>query len=284
MLGADAAGEVAVLGEGVSGLRVGDRVIVVPGFPTDPDHYDVYPAPNAPSFTLPGLGLWGSYAQYMEVPARFLVADETGLSPEEAATLPIVLGTAVRGVKEAGGVSAGDNVLVHAGASGSGSMQIQVAKALGARVATTVRDDAKASLAQQIGADLVVNTRDDDFVARITEWSDGGADVVIDNLGGDVLPKSIEAARPGGTVVAFGFAAGTQVAFDVRNLFFPSKKVVGSMASDKRDLAWGLAQVRAGRIRPVLDRTLPLREAAEAHRLISRNQVAGNLALLPWAA
>ena len=140
-------------------------------------------------------------------------------------------------------------------------------------------------MATSIGADLIINTTQDDLIHRTKEWTGGrGADVVIDNLGGDVLAKSIEAVKPMGTVVAFGFAAGPQVSFDIRRLFFAQKQLRGSMASDLEDLQWGLEHVRAGRIRPLVDRTLPLSEAAEAHRLISTNQVAGNLVLLPWAA
>lgn len=285
VLGADAVGEVAELGTGVADLKAGDRVIVVPGFPTDAADYDIHPATLAPSFTLPGLGQWGGYAQFIEVPARFVVKDDTGLPAEQAATLPVVLATSVRAVKEAGQVKSGDRVLVQAGASGSGSMQIQVAKALGAKVATTIRGEAKRSLVESLGADLVVDSAKQDLVEAVSAWTDGkGADVVIDNLGGDVLAKSIKAAKPGGTIVAYGFAAGPEVGFDVRDLFFPQKRLVGTMASERSDLEWGLEQVRAGRIKPVLDRALPLSEAAEAHRLLAGNKVQGNIVLLPWAA
>ncbi len=84
-------------------------------------------------------------------------------------------------------------------------------------------------------------------------------------------------------MVAFGFVAGTEVTFDIRNFFFAQKQLRGSMASDLEDLKWGLEQVREGRIKPLLDQVLPLNQAAEAHRLISTNQVAGNIVLLPWA-
>jgi NADPH:quinone reductase-like Zn-dependent oxidoreductase len=219
------------------------------------------------------------------VPARFLVKDETGLKPEEVATLPVVLATAVRAVKEVGAVKTGDKVLVQAGASGSGSMQIQVAKALGAEVATTVRDDAKGEYAKALGADLVINTRNEDLVERIKEWTDGrGVDVVIDNLGGDALSNSIQAARATGTIVAFGFAAGPEVTFDIRSLFFEQKQLKGSMASDKSDMEYGLKLVKEGKIKPLLDHTLPLSSAAEAHRLIANNEVKGNIVLLPWTA
>ena len=285
ILGADAAGEVAALGVGVTGFEIGERVIPMPGFPTDEQEWGVRPAATASSFTLPGLGLPGTYAQYVEIPAPWVLKDNTGLPPEQVATLPMVLATSVRAVKEVGQVKAGDKVLVHAGASGSGSMHIQVAKALGAEVAATVRSDAKGEFARQAGADLVINTRQEDFVERVREWTGGlGADVVIDNLGGDVLPQSIDAARPLGVIVVYGFVAGTETTFDIRNFFFAQKQLRGSMAGDIEDLRWGLEQVRLGRIKPLLDQAFPLEEAAEAHRLIATNQVAGNLVLLPWAA
>ena len=163
-------------------------------------------------------------------------------------------------------------------------MQIQVAKALGAEVASTARGDNGVRVARKAGADLVINTSNEDFVERVQAWSGGGADVVIDTLGGDELAKSIDAARALGVIVAFGFSAGTEATFNVQSFFFGQKKLRGSMASDIEDLKWGLEQVKAGRIKPILDRTLPLREAAQAHKLIANNQVKGNLVLLPWAA
>ncbi len=285
ILGADAAGEVFRPGKGVTNFEIGERVIVVPGYPQKEEDYDIYPASQAPSFGLPGLHIPGTYAQYIEVPARFLLKDETGLTPAEAATLPVALATAVRAVKEVAGVKAGDSVLVQAGASGSGSMQIQVAKALGARVATTIRNASKADIVREIGADLVINTSNEDLVERVKEWTDGrGADVVIDNLAGDVFATSIAAAKATGVIVAFGFAAGPEVKFDIRSLFFEQKEIKGSMASDKRDMEFGLQLVSDGKIRPLLDRTMPLSEAADAHRLVANNEVIGSIALLPWAA
>ena len=284
ILGADAVGEVFELGRGAAGFEVGERVFVAPGYPADDAEAGIRPTVTAPSFVLPGLHTGGTYAQYIEVPARAVVKDTTGLSPEQGASLPVVLATAVHAVKGVGAVKAGDKVLVHAGASGSGSMMIQVAKALGAEVAATVRDEAKGAFAREIGADPVINTMTEDFVERVKEWSDGaGADVVIDNLGGGVLAKSIEAAKAMGVIVAFGFAAGPDVAFDIRSLFFAQKQLKGTMASDIEDLEWGLEQVKAGTIKPLLDRALPLKDAAEAHRLVAGNAVKGSIVLLPWA-
>ncbi len=284
VLGADALGEVADLGEGVTGFEIGERVVPVGNYPQNEEDYDFTPLGSAPSVGVLGLHFPGTYAQYMEMPARWVLKDRSGLKPEELATLPMVLFTAVRAVKVVGEVKAGDRVLVTAGASGTGSMAIQVAKALGAEVATTVRDNAKGEYAKSLGADLVINTGEEDFVERVKEWTDGrGADVVIDNLGGTVLPTSIDAVKTLGIVVAFGFVAGTEVTFDIRNFFFGQKQLRGTMFGDVDDFNWGMGQVVEGRIKPLLDHTLPLSQAAEAHRQISNNQVMGNIVLLPWA-
>ena len=284
ILGADAAGEIAELGEGVTDLQIGERIIVAPGYPQKKEELHIRPTLFAPSFALPGLHISGTYTQYMEVPAYAVLKDKTGLKPEEVATLPVVLATAVHSVKEIGQVKRGDKVLIHSGASGSGSMLIQMAKALGAEVATTVRNDNKAVFAKKLGADMVINTRKEDFVQQVKDWTGGlGADVVIDNLSGDVLAKSIEAAKPRGVIVAYGFAAGPQVSFDIRQLFFTEKKLLGSMASDIEDLQYGLQLIKEGRVRPILDQALPLSRAAEAHRLLATSKVTGNIVLLPWA-
>ncbi len=284
ILGADAVGEVAELGRGVTGLQVGDRVIPASAFPTNPEEYDVTPMALAPSWKLMGLHRPGTYAQYIEVPARFAVKDNTDLTAEELATLPMVVFTTVRAARVVGEVKAGDRVLVTAGASGTGSMAIQVARALGAEVATTIRDDNKAEFVKSIGADLVINSQRENLVERVMEWTGGrGADVVLDNVGGAPFAQSIDAVKAQGIVVAYGFMAGTEVTFNIRNFFFGQKQIRGTGFGDMQDFEWGLEQLRAGRIKPLLDRALPLSRAAEGHRLVSNSQVFGNIVLLPWA-
>ena len=164
------------------------RVIVAPGFPSDPAEWDITPENEAPSYFPTGTYGWGGYAQYMEVPARWVIRDETDLAPGGLATMPLVLVTAVHAVKTLGGVGPGSRVLVQAGASGSGSMAIQVAKALGADVITTVSTDKKAALARSIGADEVVRYRDADVSATVRGWAGrDGIDVVIDPVGGTTM-------------------------------------------------------------------------------------------------
>lgn len=284
VLGSDAAGEVEAIGDGVTKFRIGDRVIPMPGYPLSRDEDGYRPLSAAPSYAVLGVLQWGTYAQYVSVPERWVVRDTTGLAPELVATLPMVVTTAVRAVKVVGEVRKGDRVLILAGASGTGSMAIQVAKALGAHVAATVRSARKADFVRQLGAELVIDTTRDEMVPKVLEWTGGkGADVAIDNLGGDFTGKSLAAVRRQGVVVSIGFVAGLDVSFNVRDFFFAQKQLRGSLMGSPEDLAWGLEQVRAGKIRPLLDRVIPLTEAHLAHQQMAASEVVGNLVLNPWA-
>ena len=135
-------------------------------------------------------------------------------------------------------------------------MHVQVAKALGAQVAVTVRDDVKGEYVKSLGADLVINIRNEDVVEKVKAWSGGqGADVAIDNVGGEDFSQVIEAVRPFGIIVAYGFTAGAEVNFDIKDFFFTQKQLRGTIFSDPEDLEWGLEQVRTGKIKAALDRT-----------------------------
>ena len=282
VLGSDAVGEVVEIGAGVSGFSLGERVVPMPGYPLNGADPDFHPMSAAPSYAIAGIMSWGAYAEYMQVPAGWLLKDDTGLSAEQLATLPMVVVTGVRAVKEVGGVKAGDTVLVHAGGSGTGSMNLQIAKALGARVATTVNSDAKAELARQLGADLIIHSQREDFVAATRDWTAGrGVDVVIDNLGGDVLARSIDAARATGTVVAMGFVQGLELKLNIRSFVFSQRRLLGSLMGDVADMRFGLDLIRQGKVRAVLDQVIPLAEAARAHQLLADGKVLGNLVLKP---
>src|SRR5262249_5130144 len=150
------------------------------------------PENEAPSYFPTGTFQWGGYAQFMEVSARWVLADDTGLPSEQLATIPLVLVTAVHAVKTLGQVRAGHRVLVQAGAAGTGSMAIQVAKALGATVIATVSDAAKAKLARELGADATIDYRAGsvaDAVLGLT--SREGVDLVFDPVGGTSLADSL---------------------------------------------------------------------------------------------
>jgi NADPH:quinone reductase-like Zn-dependent oxidoreductase len=284
VLGMDAVGEVAAVGEDVTRFKVGERVIAMPGYPADPKEYNVRPAALASSFSFRGLQLPGSYAQYIVVPQEFVLRDTTGLPVEAVATLPVPLLTAISAVQIVGEVQAGNFVLVHAGGSATGLMSIQVARALGAKVATTVRSKESAELAAGAGADLVINTRDSDFNDAISKWTGGtGVDVAIDSLGGSTFEKTIDATKVRGIIVAMGFMSGTEVKFDIRKFFFAQKQIRGSLNADIEEFAGWLDRVRNGAIKPIVDSALPLNQADKAHERVAQNTAKGGVVLLPWA-
>lgn len=285
VLGSDAAGIVEALGEGVTSFSPSERVIPMPGYPLEDADTEVRPISLAPSYAIRGIVEWGAYAQFMSVPERWLVRDETGLSPEEAATLPMAVVTTVRAVRNVGQVKDGDHVLVHAGASGTGSMAIQVAKALGAKVAATVRSQEKAYFVQSLGAELVISLTDDDFVEKTKAWTAGrGVDVAIDNLGGEIFSRTLDALRPGGRLVSVGMVTGLEATIQLRPFFFAQKEIRGTLMGDVDDLKWGLDRVREGKIRPVLDRTYDLDDIAKAHADLAAGVALGNIVVRPWGS
>ena len=283
VLGSDAAGIVEAVGAGVTKFRPGDRVIPMPGYPLDAADADKTPISAAPSYVIRGIAEWGAYAQFMTVPERWVVADRTGLDPALVATFPMALVTAVRALRTVGDVKAGNTVLVHAGASGTGSTAIQVARALGARVAATVRSPAKADFVRDLGAELVVSLDAPDHVALIRQWAGGdGVDVVLDNLGGQAFTSGLDCLAPLGRLVSMGMVMGLEATFPLRPFFFAQKQIRGTLMGDVDDLEWGFEHVRTGAIRPQLDRAFPLVEAAAAHTRLAEGAALGNLVLLPW--
>jgi NADPH:quinone reductase-like Zn-dependent oxidoreductase len=160
------------------------------------------------------------------------------------------------------------------------SAAIQIAKLFGARVITTVGSDAKAERARALGADDVVNYATQDFVAEVKRLTGKrGADVVIEHVGGDVMSKSVLAAGAGGRIVTCGATAGFTPAIDLRHVFFRQVEILGSTMGPKGALFGILEHVKAGRLKAVVDRVLPLWEAREAHRVIEAREVFGKVVL-----
>lgn len=281
VMGADVVGTVAAVGPNVDGFPEGQRVIVAPGYPVDPNDWDFEPVNQAPSYLVTGTLVWGGYAEYMNAPARFVVADPTDLPHDQLATVPLCLVTAVHAVKTLGRVGPGSKVLIQAGASGSGSMCIQVAKALGATVITTVGSPEKVETAKMAGADEVIQYRDEDQVERVNILTEGrGVNVVIDNVGADVLEANLKSLRVGGTMVNFGLVSGYKAQIDLRRFFFSQHTLKGSMMGTMDEFCTGLRLLQDGKIKPILDRTYPLQDAASAHAYIDSRRVRGNVVLV----
>jgi NADPH:quinone reductase-like Zn-dependent oxidoreductase len=282
VMGADVAGTVAAVGTDVTGWRKGDSAIVAPGYPIDPEDWDLRPENHAPSFEVTGTHTWGGNAEYVRAPSQFVLRDETELPMEQVAAMPLVLMTAVHAVDTLGEVRAGSRVLVQAGASGSGNACIQVAKALGAHVAATVGSAEKIATATEAGAELVINYNERSFADEVLEWAEGlGVDTVIDNVGGSVFEDNLRALRPGGIFVNFGLVGGIEAKINFRDLFFRRHQLRGSFMGSMEELKQGLAMLREGKVKALVDRTYPLRDVAEAHRYIESRAVRGKVVLIP---
>jgi NADPH:quinone reductase-like Zn-dependent oxidoreductase len=179
-----------------------------------------------------------------------------------------------------GAVKPGQTVLVQAAGSGVSSAAIQIAKMLGARVLATTSTDDKAERARQLGADAVINYSTHDFVAECKRLTDKrGVDVVIEHVGGEVFARSILAAAWGGRVVTCGATTGFSSTLDLRHVFFRQVEVLGSTMGSKGDLFGVLRLVEEGKLRPVIDRVLPLWSAVEAHRLLEERRAFGKIVL-----
>jgi NADPH:quinone reductase-like Zn-dependent oxidoreductase len=202
------------------------------------------------------------------------------LSFIDAAALPLVFLTAWQMVVRKGGVIPGQTVLVQAAGSGVSTAAIQIAKLFGARVIATTGSDAKADRARALGSDHVINYETNDFVAECKKLTGKlGVDLVIEHVGGDVFVKSILATRWGGRVVTCGATAGFTPTLDLRHIFFRQVEVLGSTMGSKGDLFSILALVEEGKLKPVVDRVLPLWSAALAHRVLEERKAFGKVVL-----
>jgi NADPH:quinone reductase-like Zn-dependent oxidoreductase len=224
------------------------------------------------------------------VPAGQVLPVPRGLSVEQAAALPEVACTVWSMVFDssgAGRLQPGETLLVHGGSSGIGTMAIQLAVALGSRVLVTVGSEAKADFCRSIGAEVAVNYRDEDFVARVRDA--GGADVVLDNMGAAYLGRNIEVLKPDGRLVVLGMQGGRTGELDL-GLLMAKRGTVHSAglrarsAPDKARVVaatgehvWPL--VEQGAVRPVIDRVVPFEDAAAAHRAVDASEHIGKVLL-----
>jgi putative PIG3 family NAD(P)H quinone oxidoreductase len=234
----------------------------------------------------------GGYAERVSVDARHLLPIPKGLSLAEAASLPENVLTVYANLIEHGGLQAGETVLVHGGNSGIGAMTIQMAKAIfndrgGAYVIATARGAAKCAYARGLGADLVIDSEAQDFVEPVK--AAGGADVVLDIVGGDFVAKNFACVNMKGRIVQVGFGKSSTVEIDLRRIMAKQAVLTGSMlrprsADEKARLTeavrmrvWPL--IESGLIKPILAKTVPFSQAAEAHRWMDAGDHCGKVVL-----
>lgn len=264
--GLEVSGTVAEVADGVSGIAVGDEVCAL----------------------IDG----GGYAEAVAVPSTQVLPVPKRVSLADAAGLPEVVCTVWSNVFMTANLQPGETLLVHGGSSGIGTMAIQLAKALGARVAVTAGSAEKLDACRALGADVAISYKDEDFVERVREETDGrGADVVLDNMGAKYLGRNVDALATAGRLVVIGLMGGRKGELDLGTLLSKRGAVIATSlrarpAEEKaaivaavREHVWPL--VEDGTVRPVIHQTYPLAEAAQAHRDMEASGHIGKLLLLP---
>lgn len=259
--GLEASGTVVAVGDGVAGLSVGDQVCAL----------------------LPG----GGYAEYVATPAAHCLPVPKGLSLKEAACLPETFFTVWSNVFTRGGLKAGERFLIHGGSSGIGTTAIQLAKAFGARVFVTAGSDDKCAACIALGAEKAINYKDEDFVAVMK--SEGGADLILDMVGGDYIPRNIKTLANDGRLVQIAFLQGAVTELNFAMMMMKRLTITGStlrpqsdlakarIAQDLREQVWPLIEV--GKVAPVMDSTFELADAMGAHTRMESSGHIGKIVL-----
>jgi NADPH:quinone reductase-like Zn-dependent oxidoreductase len=280
-LGADIAGEIDALGPGARGAKPGDKVVVAPATSCGTCEACLSGRDNlCRQYAILGEHTQGGYSRHVVVPDVNVLPYPGSLTYPQAAALPLVFLTAWQMLVDRAEVRPGQWVLVQAAGSGVSTAAIQIAKLFGARVIATTSSDAKAEQARALGADHVINYATQDFVAEVKRLTDKrGADIVVDHVGGEVIAKSIVAAASGGCVVTCGATAGFEPKIDLRHIFFRQVRILGSTMGSRGRLFPILAHAREGKLKPVVDRVLPLWEAREGHRVLEAREAFGKVVL-----
>ena len=259
--GLEASGTVVAVGDGVAGLSVGDQVCAL----------------------LPG----GGYAEYVATPAAHCLPVPEGLSLKEAACLPETFFTVWSNVFTRGGLKAGERFLIHGGSSGIGTTAIQLANAFGARVFVTAGSDDKCAACIALGAEKAINYQDEDFVAVMK--SEGGADLILDMVGGDYIPRNIKTLANDGRLVQIAFLQGAVTELNFAMMMMKRLTITGStlrpqsdlakarIAQDLREQVWPLIEV--GMVAPVMDSTFELTDAMGAHTRMESSGHIGKIVL-----
>jgi putative PIG3 family NAD(P)H quinone oxidoreductase len=261
--GLECAGRIAALGDGVTGWQVGDEVCAL----------------------LAG----GGYATKVAVPAGQVLPIPAGLSATDAAALPEVACTVWSTIGDIAGLTNGETFLVHGGSSGIGTHAIQLGVALGVRVLCTAGSAEKLARCRQLGADVTINYKTEDFVQRVKDETGAGADVILDVVGGPYLARNIDALASNGRLAIIGMQGGTKTEFDLNSLMRKRASVIATalrarpvaekaaIVARVREVVWPM--IEAGAIRPVVDRVVPMRDAAEAHRVMESGHHIGKVVL-----
>ena len=281
--GSDVAGDIVEVGEYVTGLKAGERVLLAPMVFCNRCAECTAGRQNmCRDYSVLGYLNDGGNCELLAMPAVNVIPIPQELTYDEAASVPLVFLTAWHMLTGRAHIKTGDVVLVLAGGSGVGVAAIQIAKLWGAKVIATAGNEAKLDQSRELGADYTINhyqQKISDEVKKIT--GKRGVDIVIEHVGAATFEESMKSLRPGGTLVTCGATTGPEAKFDLRFLFSRQLSLLGSYMGTMGELHEVLAHVFAGRLKPVVDKTYPLREARAAHERLEKKEQFGKVVLNP---
>ncbi|HXW57750.1 MAG TPA: zinc-binding dehydrogenase [Candidatus Cybelea sp.] len=281
ILGSDISGEVAKVGANAADVRLGQKVLLSPGISCG--HCPQCLAGNhsaCPEYTLFGYMVDGGYAEYVKAPSVNVLSMPQNLSYVEAAAVPLVFLTAWHMLITRAGLKPSEEVLVLGAGSGVGSAAIQIAKRIGARVIATAGSEEKLAKARELGADETILHAKQDIATEVKRMTNRrGVDVVFEHVGQATWEQSLRSLAVGGRLVTCGATTGFQGKIDIRFLFTRQLSILGSYMGGKAELFPVLELVGRGALKPVIDTTMPLAEAAKAHRRLEHREQFGKVVL-----
>jgi NADPH:quinone reductase len=284
VLGADPAGEVVEIGGSVTKFKVGDRVAVVSATPCRQCGPCLKgEAANCVDSKRIGVDLWGGYAEFIVLPARYAVKLPDEISFAEGTVIMRHFPMAFNLLASKADLKPGEWVLVMGATGALGSSCVQVAKMQGAKVIAGAGSDERVNAAKSYGADFGINYRKQNLAEEVMKLTDGqGVAVVCENVADPTLwPGAFNSLATDGRLVTGGAHGGGNVKLDVKRLYMKRLLIIGAAGTHLPDVDKALQAARAGKIRAIIDRTLPLREAVEAHRIVEGNQTSGKVILDP---
>ena len=283
ILGSDIAGEIVTVGEYLTGFKPGQRVVLAPMHFCNHCAKCVAGLQNqCAEFTVLGNLVDGGNCELIAVPAVNVIPIPDSLDFDQAASVPLVFLTAWHMLVGRAGIRPGQTVLVLGGGSGVGIAAIQIAKLFHARVITTAGDETKLEKARALGADHGINHYKQKISLEVRAITNkAGVDIVVEHVGAATWDESMKSLKPGGTIVTCGATTGPNAAFDLRFLFVRQLSFLGSYMGTMGELHEVLGHVFAGRLKPVVDRTFPFKDARAAHEYMEASQMFGKIVLQP---